>query len=212
MRNQGRKPFSGECHVQNIEHGPVYRAGIALYITLCFKAPMTPDQIALASLEVLKVQTWITGAAIFLGPLAGVVFTLWFQARRERRDAKFRLFMVLMSERKAWSVSTGIAQALNQIDVVFSDNHKVKALWHRYYALLSVAPGEERNHTWLELLAEMAKELRYSRLSQVDLDKFYLPQGHVDDAEFRRKVAHQVSRVLENTERFVVVPKDGEKT
>ena len=34
MRSQGHKPFSGECHVQNIEHGPVYRAGIALYITL----------------------------------------------------------------------------------------------------------------------------------------------------------------------------------
>ena len=173
---------------------------------------MTPDQISLASLEVLKIQTWITGLAIFIGPLAGVMFTLWFQSKKERRDAKFRLFMVLMSERKAWSVPTGIVQALNQIDVVFSDNRQVKALWHKYYTLLSIAPCEERSHTWLELLAEMAKDLRYTGLSQVDLDKFYIPQGHVDDAEFRRKVAHQVSRVLENTERFIVVPKDEAKT
>lgn len=173
---------------------------------------MTPDQIALASLDVLKIQTWITGLAIFLGPLVGVLFTLWFQSRKERRDAKFRLFMVLMSERKTWFVSKDIAQALNQIDVVFADNQKVKSLWHKYYALLALPPGEERNHTWLELLAEMAKDLRYTHLSQVDLDKFYIPQGHVDDAEFQKKVARQWSRVLENTERFMIVPKDEKET
>ena len=173
---------------------------------------MTPDQIALANLDVLKIQTWITGLAIFLGPLVGVIFTLWFQSRKERRDAKFRLFMVLMSERKAWFVSKDIARALNQIDVVFADNQTVKALWHKYYALLSLPPGEERTHTWLELLAEIAKDLRYTRLSQVDLDKFYTPQGHVDDEEFQRKVGQQWSRVLENTERFVVVPKDKNET
>lgn len=173
---------------------------------------MTPEQIAFASLEVLKVQAWITGLAIFLGPLAGVIFTLWFQSRKERRDAKFRLFMVLMSERKAWFVSKDIAHSLNQIDVVFADNQFVKNLWHKYYSLLSLAPGEERVHTWLELLAAMAKDLRYTHLSQVDLDKFYTPQGHVDDVEFQRKVSQQWSRVLENTERFVVVPKDEKET
>ena len=33
--NKGGKPLSGGFHVQNIEQGPVYRAGFALYITLC---------------------------------------------------------------------------------------------------------------------------------------------------------------------------------
>ena len=171
---------------------------------------MTPDQIAIANLDILKIQTLITGLAIFLGPLIGVIFTLWFQSRKERRDAKFRLFMVLMSERKSWLVSKDIARALNQIDVVFADNQTVKSLWHKYYSLLSFPPGEERTHTWLELLAEIAKDLRYSHLSQVDLDKFYIPQGHVDDEEFQRKVGQQWSRVLENTERFLLVPKDSE--
>jgi len=173
---------------------------------------MTPDQVAIASLEVLKIQTWITGLAIFLGPLAGVLFTLWFQSRKEVRDSKLQLFLSLMAERKAPVVSAHAAQALNKIDVVFADCSEVKALWHEYYALLHQQPGEPRVHKWMELLSAMAKEMRYSHLSQLDLDKFYIPQGHVDDAEFRRNLGQQVSRVLQNTERFVVVSKDDANT
>jgi hypothetical protein len=77
-------------------------------------------------------------------------------------------------------------------------------LWHKYYALLSQPPGEERNHTWLELLTEMAADLRYSNLKQTDLDKFYIPQGHVDQLDFQREVQVEWLRVLRNTERFVV--------
>ncbi|MBS0307689.1 MAG: hypothetical protein JSS58_01845 [Proteobacteria bacterium] len=171
---------------------------------------MTPDQIAIATLEIQKIQTWITAVAIFLGPLAGVLFTLWFQGRKERRDAKLQLFLALMAERKSLRVSPQLAQALNKIDVVFSDSPTIKNLWHKYYALLSQPPGQERDHTWLELLTAMAAELRYFRLSQTDLDKFYVPQGHVDDAEFQQKIAQNWARVLENTERFVVVPKNDE--
>ncbi len=165
---------------------------------------MTPEQIALATLKAQELQAWLTGVAIFLGPLAGVLFTLWFQSRKEKRDAKLNLFLALMAERKALGVSSQVAQALNKIDVVFSDADDVKKLWHEYYALLHQQPGELRTHKWLELLAEMAKELEFKTLSQVDLDKFYVPQGHVDDADFQKKVAQQWARVLENTEHFVV--------
>jgi hypothetical protein len=169
---------------------------------------MTPDQIAAATLRVQEIQTWITGLAIFLGPLAGVLFTIWFQSRKERTDAKHRLFLDLMAERKAPRVTTQVAQALNKIDVVFADSPKVKNTWHEYYALLHQPPGEPRTHKWLELLTTIAEDLGYSALSQIDLDKFYIPQGHVDDAEFQRKVVQQWSRVLENTEHFIVQPRD----
>jgi hypothetical protein len=167
---------------------------------------MTPEQVALQTLKVMEIQTWITALAIFLGPLAGVLFTLWFQSRKERRDAKERLFLTLMSGRKS-IVSPEVTKALNQIDVVFADKPKIKALWHKYYALLAQQPGEDRVHTWLELLATMAQELGYKGVSQVDLDKFYIPQGHVDDAEFQRSMGVLWKRVLENTERFVVMPR-----
>jgi hypothetical protein len=173
---------------------------------------MTPDQIAVSSLRVQEVQTWITGLAIFLGPLAGVLFTLWFQSRKERNDAKHQLFLALMAERKAPRVTPQLAQALNKIDVVFANSAKVKTCWHEYYTLLHQAPGEPRTHKWLELLTTIAQDLGYSQLSPIDLDKFYLPQGHVDDAEFQQKVGLQWARVLENTEHFVVKARDANET
>ena len=158
-----------------------------------------------------EVQTWITGLAIFLGPLAGVIFTLWFQARKEAKDAQVQLFLALLAERKAPLVSARVAQELNKIDVVFANSPKVKAVWHDYYALLHGAGGELRAHKWLELLSAMGKELGYRGLTQLDLDKFYLPQGHVDDADFRKKLSISLARVLENTEHVVVqARKDSE--
>lgn len=100
-----------------------------------------------------------------------------------------------------------MANALNTIDVVYSDSPKVKALWHKYYNLLAQPPGEERAHTWLELLSAMSQELHYSKLSQIDLDKFYIPQGHADEAEFQQQASEHWLRVLKNTERFLVEPK-----
>lgn len=169
---------------------------------------MTPDQIAIANLEIAKLQLWVTGLAIFLGPLAGVIFTFWFQSRKDRSAEKHRLFLTLMGNRKAWVISQQMAEALNTIDVVFSDNLTVVGLWHKYYALLSQPPGEERNHTWIELLTAMAADLRYSNLKQTDLDKFYTPQSHADQLDFQREVQTEWLRVLKNTERFLVEKKN----
>ena len=68
--------------------------------------------------------------------------------------------------------------------------------------LLSQPPGEERGHTWLALLQAMSIDLNYSKLTQIDLDKFYTPQGHVDDAEFQRKLGQEMLRVFESSEHF----------
>jgi hypothetical protein len=169
---------------------------------------MTSDEIAIANLAVAKLQLWITALAIFLGPLAGVIFTFWFQSRKDKSAEKHKLFITLMGERKSLPFSRETVKALNTIDIVFSNNPIVIGLWHKYYALLSQpTAGEERGHTWIELLTAMAADLRYPNVKQTDLDKFYIPQGHVDDAEFQRKVALQWSRVLENTERFLVEKK-----
>ena len=169
-----------------------------------------PDQIAIATLRVQEIQAWITGIAIFLGPLFGVFFTLWFQSRKESKDSKKILFLALMAERKALAVTTQVAQALNQIDVVFANSPKVKKVWHEYYELLHHAHGEPRTHKWLELLTAIAQDLDYSSLSQLDLDKFYIPQGHFDSAEFQKNMQQQWARVLQKTEHFIVKSREQE--
>jgi hypothetical protein len=70
--------------------------------------------------------------------------------------------------------------------------------------LLAQNPSEERVHTWLELLSAMAEVLGMSKLSATELDKFYIPQGHVDNLEFQQKIGQEWLRVLENTQHFLV--------
>lgn len=71
---------------------------------------MSPEEIAITTLATTKLQLWITGLAIFLGPLTGVLFTIWFQSRKERKDAKLQIFLTLMAERKSLPVSAHATQ------------------------------------------------------------------------------------------------------
>lgn len=171
---------------------------------------MTPEQITEAQLHLSHMQLWVTGLALFFGPLLGVMFTFWFQSRKDKIEAKRKVFLSLMSSRKSLIVSYETAKALNSIDVVFADNKEIKNLWHKYYTLLSQTAGEERVHAWLELLEAMSKDLHYPSLSQVDLDKFYIPQGHADDLEYHRRTSEEWLRVLENTEHFLAVARKQE--
>lgn len=147
--------------------------------------------------------------AILAGPLAAVWITFAVQSRRDHRAAKMHTFLTLLSERKKLYTPAGV-DALNTIDVVFADNQKVLNLWHKYYGLLLFPANEERGHTWLEMLQEMAFDLNYPRLTQTTLDKFYMPQGHVDDYQRQQRLTEALLRVLEQTEKVLLVPKDKE--
>ena len=152
----------------------------------------------------VKVTDIVMIFAVLLGPIFAVCITIWAQQRNDKRSAKLQLFITLMSERKSVNVSNARANALNNIDVIFSDNEKVTSIWHKYYSLLSQSNHEERGHTWNELLSSMAKDLGISNLSLTDIDKFYTPQAHVDNYEFQQSVNNELLRVLKNTEHFVV--------
>lgn len=98
---------------------------------------MNAIEIAFAQLTTAQLQLWVTGFAIFLGPLAGVIFTLWFQAKKEKTDAKNRLFLILIAHRKSTPPTIDLVNGLNLIDAVFAKHRPVVQLWHEYYDLLS---------------------------------------------------------------------------
>lgn len=172
---------------------------------------MTPDQIALANLDVAKFQAWITALAIFLGPLAGVLFTLWFQGRKDRKDQKQRLFLILMAHRKSNPPTFDLVNGLNLIDVVFSQHRQVVDLWHQYYDLLCQTPVNWHlaESKYLDLLSEMAKVLGYSDLSQTDISRFYSPIAHGNQAQLSISTQLEFLRVLQNTARVSVEPRDA---
>jgi hypothetical protein len=146
--------------------------------------------------------------AIILGPIIAVAITLWWQNRKEKRDAKLRLFISLMAQRKTTPPTYEWVQALNLIDVVFAKDRRVVELWHELFQLFENRERTQtQDHKYIELLSEMASVLGFRKLQQTDIDKFYYPQSYVDALLAQNKAQAEWLRVLENTERFSAVPR-----
>ncbi len=148
--------------------------------------------------------------AVLFSPVIAVVITLWYQNRKEKRDAKLRLFITLMAQRKSMPPAYDLVNALNLIDVVFQDHDKVLQLWHEYYDLLCAKPLnlELVDHKYIDMLSEIARVLHYKKLKQTDIDKFYSPVAHGNQAELNYKTQTELLRVLQNTTALVVHPKE----
>ena len=84
------------------------------------------------------------------------------------------------------------------IDVVYADTANVLAKWHQLYDCLNTKPLPESRveHLRLELLSEMAKALGYKDLQQTDIDKFYVPEQHSQNAQRVFEVQTEFLRVL----------------
>lgn len=121
-----------------------------------------------------------TVTALILGPVIAVLITFWYQRRRQKYDAKEKLFLGLMAQRRINPPTFEWANALNVIDVVFADNRAVVEKWHDLYKIVDQPQinWSQWGHTYIELLSEMAKVLGYRRLQQTDIDRFYAPQAH----------------------------------
>lgn len=119
-----------------------------------------------------------------------------------------------MAHRRAYPPSQQWVDGLNVIDVVFADVPQVVELWHRYYDSLANPPAnqnyESREHTYLLMLSAMARSLGYRKLEQTDIDKFYSPQAHMNQADLNYRCQTEWLRVLENTARLEVALKAKE--
>ncbi|MBI5076339.1 MAG: hypothetical protein HZB62_14395 [Nitrospirae bacterium] len=151
--------------------------------------------------------------AVIVGPVIAVIITLAYQRQKEKQEIKHKVFLTLMGHRKSIPISFALVEALNTLDVIFHANDKVIRLWHEYYEFLcQTIPDsralENQKHKYLELLSAIAEDLGYKNLQQTDIDKFYIPQGHVDQAEMQGKIQTEFLRVLQNTAAFEVKKKD----
>lgn len=144
----------------------------------------------------------MTIIAIITGPIIAVIITLWYQSRKQKQDTKVHLFLTLMAHRKSSPPTIDWVNSLNLIDVVFENNPEIVKLWHDYYDLLldTSKDIEKRQHKYIELLSSIAKSLGYKNLQQTDIDKFYSPVAHGDQAILTAKIQKELLRVLENTQ------------
>lgn len=139
--------------------------------------------------------------AVISGPVIAVIITLWYHTYKQKQDAKRQLFFTLMAHRKSSPPTIAWVDSLNLIDVVFAKHPKVVILWHEYFALLcqTVYDHKASQHKYLDLLLAMAKCLGYKNILQTDIDKFYSPVAHGDQAILTTRLQQEFLRVLENT-------------
>ena len=85
----------------------------------------------------MQFSDWLTLVAIFFGPIVAVLIsvaiTIWYQNRKERREAKINLYRTLIIHRKSSMPPFELVNALNLIDVEFADSPKVVKRWRSYY-------------------------------------------------------------------------------
>ena len=146
----------------------------------------------------------LTIIAILVGPIIAVSITLWWQNRKEERDAKRQLFMTLMAHRKSMPPTDDWVVALNLIDVVFADDRRVVESWHELFRLFENRERTQtQDHKYIELLSEMASVLGFRKLQQTDIDKFYYPQSHAAALNAQSEAQAEWLRVLQNTHHFL---------
>ena len=152
----------------------------------------------------LKLADIINIIAVLISPVVAVGVTLWWQARKEKRARKDQLFGTLMMHRGQSPYPPEMNRALNLIEIVFADDSAVITRWREYFDLLradsSPAISNARGHKVLELLSAMSSALGYQSLSQVQIDKYYWPQGLVDQQNASDNLQKELLRVLKNTQ------------
>lgn len=142
--------------------------------------------------------------ATALGPIAAVLITLWHQDRAQKRGAMQRLFITLMAHRKSFPPAVEWVRALNLIDVIYSGHPKVVGAWHSLYDYMHVKPIDMKQfeHRHIELLTAMAKVLGYD-IQQTDIDKFYSPQAHGDQAALNAQMNTEFLNFLRNIQELL---------
>ncbi|QNK69181.1 DUF6680 family protein [Variovorax sp. PAMC26660] len=151
----------------------------------------------------LKLTDLLTIVATLLSPFIAVQASEFLRARAAAREARERVFHILMSTRSA-RLSTDHVAALNRIDLVFPPQKfsGVSDAWNMYLRELSPSSAlteeqarasyNEQTRLFLNLLSAMAAALKVP-FSQTALQhNAYHPQGYVFNeaqaAEFRAAV------------------------
>lgn len=133
----------------------------------------------------MEVISIISILAVIVAPIASVIIAQKLQERASLRKDKMDLFKTLMMARNGWTVES--VRALNILDIVYSDDNKVRAAWRKYYDRLCVDdnPTETElkkiQEAQYELLETMAVSLGYkNKITWKTIQNPYKPKGMIE--------------------------------
>lgn len=120
--------------------------------------------------------------AIIIIPIAAVLIGQYLQNRAEKRKDKMHIFKVLMTSR-IYGLTQESVHCLNIIDIVFSDDEKVRNAWKDLFDKYCVQNPDETQlkkiqNAQYKLLETMAKSLGYKdKVTWETIQNPYVPDG-----------------------------------
>ena len=150
--------------------------------------------------------SYLTLAAIILGPIIAVLLTRWIDRRSDRKARRMSVFRDLMRTRGIRLDPTHVA-ALNLVELEFYGDKKVRAAFKQYITHLSDPMPENsdaqdrfiarRSDLFAELLFELGTVLEYN-FDKRDLDRHsYAPRGWDVDESLQRRNAQLLNSILD---------------
>lgn len=131
--------------------------------------------------------------ALFSGVVATIV-TIWWQKKNQARQAKERIFTILMSKRYDIASEESV-DALNMIDVIFYSSEEVRTVWKEFNDATNMPESPKKAEKILDkhlkLLEAMAKDIGYKKIRWEDIKQYYYPVGlsnRKQDENLLRKV------------------------
>ncbi len=136
----------------------------------------------------MELANILTILAIIIGPIAAVQIEKMLARNREKSNRKLSVFKTLIATRGA-PLSHAHVEALNRIDLEFSDNKKhntVIIAWKEYFDNLLQKVEDKDLSLWISknedllsnLLYEMGKSLGYNFDKVLIKRNIYSPIGH----------------------------------
>ena len=167
--------------------------------------------------ENMTINDFLTLAALIIVPIVAVVIAQWLQNRSEKRKDKMQIFKTLMTSRiYGWTPDS--VNALNVIDIVFSDDKKVRAAWKDLNDKYRVTNPDQQHLKKIEnaqykLLEAMANSLGYKeKITWETIQNPYMPVGMKQQIETQKIMQQAYFNVINSVNQYVQNQKQNPNT
>lgn len=167
--------------------------------------------------EKMTINDYLTLAALIIIPIVAVVIAQWLQNRSEKRKDKMQIFKTLMTSRiYGWTPDS--VNALNIIDIVFSDDEKVRAAWKDLNDKYRVTNPDQQHLKKIEnaqykLLEAMAISLGYKdKITWETIQNPYMPVGMAQQIEAQKNMQQAYYSAINGVNNFVQNQKQNPNT
>ena len=165
----------------------------------------------------MTINDYLTLAALIIIPIVAVVIAQWLQNRSEKRKDKMQIFKTLMTSRiYGWTPDS--VNALNIIDIVYSDDNKVRAAWKDLNDKYRVTNPDQQHLKKIEnaqykLLEAMANSLGYKdKITWETIQNPYMPVGMAQQIEAQKNMQQAYYSAINGVNIFVQNQKQNPNT